>query len=79
MNGSIYFGGLHVNGNTDISIYAVDKEELQKKIQEDWKQEVRTVIKFIDDSKLEMPLMKEVLSNLNTEVLIQEYREHKIA
>ncbi len=78
MVGPIYFGGIRVSGCTDTSILSSNKEELQKKIAEDWKQEVRTVLKFIADTKLDMPLMKEFLTSSESEVLIQEYQE-KIA
>ena len=76
MTGPIYFGGLQVSSATDTHVYATDKEELVRNLTEQWKQEVRTVLKFIDDSKLEMPLMKEILSSASEQVLVQEYREH---
>ena len=79
MTGPIYFGGLKVDSRTNISIYATVKEDLQKRIQEQWKQEVHNILKFIKDSKLDMPLMTEILSSAATEVLIQEYREHNAA
>lgn len=75
MEGPIYFGGLSVSGHCEEDMFATSKEELEKKLTEDWKQEVRNVLKFIDDSKLDMPLMRRILASSSATVTIQEYQK----
>lgn len=75
MKGPIYFGGLTVSGHCEDSAYSVDKKELEKEMLENWHQEVKTVLKFIEDTKLDMPLMKRILSSSQAMVTIQEYGE----
>ena len=75
MKGPIYFGGLAVTGQTESSSYHTNKEELEKELLKEWDQEVKNVLKFIKDSKLEMPLMEGILNSSIPAVLIEEYRK----
>lgn len=79
MTGPIYFGGLHVEGDVEANFFATNLDELQNSILEHWKQESKNILKFIEDSKLDMPLMKKFLSSAVTNVKVQEYREAKSA
>lgn len=79
MTGPIYFGGLHVEGDIEANFFATDSNELQNSVLEHWKQESKNVLKFIEDSKLDMPLIKNFLSSATANVKIQEYRETKSA
>ena len=75
MKGPIYFGGLSVSGNCEENTYSVDKQALEKELIDNWNQEVKNVLKFIDDAKLDMPLMKRILTNAHATVTVQEYKE----
>ena len=79
MTGPIYFGGLHIEGDIETNFFAVDSEELSHSVLKHWEQETKNVLKFIDNSKLDMPLMKAILSSAVANVKIQEYRESKTA
>lgn len=75
MKGPIYFGGLCVSGHCEDNTYNIDKKELEKEMLESWNQEVKNVLKFINDAKLDMPLMKRILASSKATVTIQEYGE----
>ena len=79
MTGPIYFGGIRVTGSSERNTFAVNRESLEKELAEQWKQEIHTVLKFIQDSKLNMPLMEQVLSSSSVTVTVQEYTERKSA
>ena len=75
MKGPIYFGGLSVSSKTESSVYHTDREELEKEILQQWDQEVKTILKFIQDSQLNMPLMKNILNAATPSVSIEEYQK----
>lgn len=79
MQGPIYFGKLTVSGSCEKDMFATDKADLEKDIHEEWTREVRNVLKFIADSKLDMPLMRQVLLSAEAHVTTQEYAERKSA
>ena len=78
MEGPIYFGGLSVSGHCEEDVFATSKEELEKKLTEDWKQEVRNVLKFIDDSKLDMPLMRRIQEQFEKMGLDYDEMQHEL-
>ena len=75
MIGPIYFGGIAVKGHTEMDTFHMDKELLNKELEEEWRQEIRSVLKLIDDTKLNMPLVKGVLLTAEPTITIQTFQE----